>query len=465
MKHLDAGGANGSPAVSMSSARRRFRVPLTSSAAAVAFAAMIIPADAYYVYDPADLYLFPRPSYHSAPVKRAKKPKPAASEKGGLKPLKMPLIAISIARQHLTVYDAGVPVASAPVSTGVPGHSTPTGIFSVIQKQIFHRSNLYSAAPMPYMQRITWSGIALHAGVLPGHPASHGCIRMPYDFARKLYAVTRTGARVVITYNDIAPTEFESARLFVRKPSDTPVATTAAGASVATADAAFSAGAASAELGKSAQAAAAPIADALAPGSKQSDGSTGPALVRPIPVTASDPVDTPKSLVSPAPRQAEPALPTKPETAAPYGPERPLRPGPISVFISRKEGKLFVRKGFEPVFSAPVTIANPDVPLGTHVFTATELKPDGINFRWLVLSMPAEAPRRAEAHANRKRKAGNEHVVQPSSAAEALQRIEMPPDALARISALMSPGASLIVSDQGLGSETGLETDFIVLTR
>ena len=100
------------------------------------------------------------------------------------------------------------------------GHSTPTGIFSVIQKQTFHRSNIYSGAPMPYMQRITWSGIALHAGVLPGYPASHGCIRMPGDFAVKLYNMTRSGARVLIAHNDVVPVPFEHARLFTKLATD-----------------------------------------------------------------------------------------------------------------------------------------------------------------------------------------------------------------------------------------------------
>src|SRR5208337_1282059 len=82
------------------------------------------------------------------------------------------------------------------------------------------RSNIYSGAPMPYMQRITWSGVAMHAGVLPGYPASHGCIRMPYDFAVRLYGMTRSGARVIITRNDITPFDFEHSRLALLKKGD-----------------------------------------------------------------------------------------------------------------------------------------------------------------------------------------------------------------------------------------------------
>ncbi len=146
-------------------------------------------------------------------VQAKKAPKVSKAPKAA-KALQMPLIAISIASQRLTLYDRGEVIAQSPVSTGMPGHPTPTGVFSVIQKQVFHESNIYSGAPMPYMQRITWSGVAMHAGVLPGHPASHGCIRMPYDFAVKLYGLTRAGARVIITRNEITPVAFEHPGLF-----------------------------------------------------------------------------------------------------------------------------------------------------------------------------------------------------------------------------------------------------------
>jgi len=107
----------------------------------------------------------------------AKKAEPQVTPKGPLQ------IIISIADQQISLYDNGALIARSSVSTGVQGHPTPLGVFSVISKERWHRSNIYSGAPMPYMQRITWSGIALHAGVVPGHPASHGCIRLTNDFA------------------------------------------------------------------------------------------------------------------------------------------------------------------------------------------------------------------------------------------------------------------------------------------
>src|SRR6266704_7193509 len=127
-------------------------------------------------------------------------------------------IIISIADQRISVYDNDALIARSSVSTGVPGHPTPLGVFSIISKQRWHRSNIYSGAPMPYMQRITWSGIALHAGVLPGHPASHGCIRLKNEFAIRLWHLTKRGTRVIIAPEDIGPVEIAHPKLFVSKP-------------------------------------------------------------------------------------------------------------------------------------------------------------------------------------------------------------------------------------------------------
>ncbi|MDB5516811.1 MAG: hypothetical protein JWQ17_3569, partial [Tardiphaga sp.] len=134
------------------------------------------------------------------------------------------VIAISIERQTLKVYDANGFFAETPVSTGMRGHSTPMGVFSIIQKHKFHHSNIYSGAPMPYMQRITWSGVAMHAGVLPGYPASHGCIRMPMSFAMKMWGWTKMGARVVVTPGEMTPSQFSHPLLTAQKPAPSPVA-------------------------------------------------------------------------------------------------------------------------------------------------------------------------------------------------------------------------------------------------
>ena len=117
----------------------------------------------------------------------------------------------------MTLYSDGQPIAHSRVSTGTPSHPTPTGVFSVIQKDRWHRSNLYDDAPMFYMQRITWSGVAMHQGIVPNHPASHGCIRLPEAFAKQLWGVTRLGVRVIVTRGEVTPAPISNARLFTLK--------------------------------------------------------------------------------------------------------------------------------------------------------------------------------------------------------------------------------------------------------
>src|SRR4029077_16089672 len=130
-----------------------------------------------------------------------------------------PVMAIvSLRSQRIEIYDAQGWILRAPVSSGQNGRETPAGIFSVIQKVEEHYSNLYDDAYMPHMQRITWSGIALHGGVLPGYPASHGCIRLPFDFAARLFDATARGMRVIVAPTDVAPVEIAHPVLFQPKP-------------------------------------------------------------------------------------------------------------------------------------------------------------------------------------------------------------------------------------------------------
>ena len=120
-----------------------------------------------------------------------------------------PIMAIvSIKTQQVTFYDADGWILRAPVSTGTKGRETPAGVFAVLEKDVDHHSSLYDDARMPHMQRITWNGIALHGGPLPGYAASHGCVRMPFGFAEMLFDKTRTGMRVIISPDDAAPAEF-----------------------------------------------------------------------------------------------------------------------------------------------------------------------------------------------------------------------------------------------------------------
>jgi lipoprotein-anchoring transpeptidase ErfK/SrfK len=332
----------------------------------------------------------------------AKNARPKDAPKGPLQ------IIVSVADQRISLFDNGALIARSSVSTGTQGHPTPLGVFSVISKQRWHRSNIYSAAPMPYMQRITWSGIALHAGVVPGHPASHGCIRLKNDFAVRLWHLTKRGTRVIIAHDDVQPVEITNPHLFKPKGSPEFQTATVAGNSISTA--------------------------AAMPGSLLSNAGTPEATSFQVPGSA----------------------PTR-------GASRKIVP--MSVFVSRKLSKVFVRQGFTPLFDVPVKIENPEEPLGTHVFTAMEFQNEGTAIRWTVVSIPKEFPRGSAGAAKEREAPAKQTVPLPDKANAALDRIEIPRDAVERISELLTPASSLIISDDGFSHETGKDTDFIVLTH
>jgi lipoprotein-anchoring transpeptidase ErfK/SrfK len=153
-----------------------------------------------------------------APKKSEKKSKASeAAARAARGPL---VINVSLSRQRLTVYDANGPIAESPVSSGRVGYATPTGVFTVLEKRRRHFSNLYAGAPMPNMQRLTWSGVALHAGALPGYPASHGCIRLPHGFSQKLFGMTKSGTRVIVSRDPVVPVPFAHERLFAAFPPE-----------------------------------------------------------------------------------------------------------------------------------------------------------------------------------------------------------------------------------------------------
>jgi lipoprotein-anchoring transpeptidase ErfK/SrfK len=198
--------------------KRFWRIGVLTAAGAIGSASSVEAALYYYPdSDPGFYRPGPMVPQQRQRVRRQSAKKIQAPEKDSAKPQGPLVIAISIQKQKLRIYDANGFFAESPISTGMPGHSTPMGVFSVIQKQKLHHSNIYSGAPMPYMQRITWSGIAIHAGVLPGYPASHGCIRMPMAFAVKMWGWTRMGARVVITPGEISPSSFSHPLLVAQK--------------------------------------------------------------------------------------------------------------------------------------------------------------------------------------------------------------------------------------------------------
>ncbi len=337
-------------------------------------------------------------------------------EQAESKPSRMPdgpiNIVISIGSQRLWVYDKRGLLETSIVSTGVNGFPTPTGVFAILDKEVQHYSNIYGGASMPFMQRLTMSGVALHSGMTTGRPASHGCIRLPHAFAIKLFRLTTLGARVIIAPNEPAPVAIEHASLFVRKPAP-PVAAE----DVDTSRAVVVATASGFDLQK----------------------ATGDARVGKI-------------------------------TAWRAG---VLQAMPISVFVSKAEGKVFVRHGFRTLFEAPAVIRNAERLLGTHVFTATELKDDGMAMRWWVVSVPAsDQPSANSRKVSRASRSESEPMLlgaggPPATPAEALDRIELPQEARERISQLVSPGSTLIVSDHGHNREMRENgtTDFVVLTR
>ena len=109
------------------------------------------------------------------------------------------VIVVSLPEQVMSIYRNGVRIGRSTISTGKAGHPTPTGVFTILQKNVKHTSTIFKKASMPFMERLTWAGVAMHAGDLPGYPASHGCVRLPLDFAQKLYTVTSNGTTVLIT--------------------------------------------------------------------------------------------------------------------------------------------------------------------------------------------------------------------------------------------------------------------------
>ena len=120
------------------------------------------------------------------------------------------VVLVNLPQQMMYVYRNGVRIGKSTVSTGAKGHSTPTGVFTVLQKKIDHESSIYKGAKMPHMQRLSWTGIAMHAGHLPGYPASHGCVRLPEEFAERLYSVTTSGTTVIIEDNNSGPKESDT---------------------------------------------------------------------------------------------------------------------------------------------------------------------------------------------------------------------------------------------------------------
>ena len=425
-----------------------------------------------------------------------------AGARGGERPIESiatrsagePLMAIvSLRDQRITVYDAKGWMLRAPVSSGSKGRETPAGIFSVIQKVEEHYSNLYDDAFMPHMQRITWSGIALHGGVLPGRPASHGCIRLPFDFAERLFDATRMGMRVIVAPSDVTPVELAHPLLLQPKPGAGAMAAARTAEAQEAARKAAQARLAAETAFREASRAREPVraAENLKRRAEAQLAAAETRLVALVSAEAKEQAEDDKAKAAvkvaelqlqsnaanadlqlrldavTAAREAAAAAETARAAAAEADRQAEREMQPVSVVISRKTQRLYVRQAFKPILETPVTIADPDRPIGTHVLTAIERSTDNANLRWSAVSMGGSRPPGAMVGPDDRGRAksgrGAEPVpTDPGSAKAALDRITIPQDALDRIGNV-TPRSSLIVTDEALSTETGKGTEFVVL--
>ena len=400
---------------------------------------------------------------------------------------------VSLRSQRITVYDAKGWILRAPVSSGSKGRETPAGIFSVIQKVEEHYSNLYDDAFMPHMQRITWSGIALHGGVLPGRPASHGCIRLPFDFAEQLFDATTMGIRVIMAPGDVTPVEIAHPLLFQPKPGAAALAaartTEAQEATRKAAEARMAAGTALREatqakapvraaenLKRRAEAKLAAVETKLGSGisaeeKEQAEDAKAQAVAKIAELQLQwDVANVDLQLrldAATSARDAAAAAETARVVAAEAARQVASELQPVSVLISRKTQRLYVRQAFKPVLESPVTIADPDRPIGTHVFTAAERtdRRRQIAMERRLTGGGRAASGAAEPKDQARASSGRDVGPAPKdaeSAKAALDRITIPQDVLDRIAGTV-PRSSLIVTDEPPSSETGKGTEFVVL--
>lgn len=421
-----------------------------------------------------------------------------------------PLITVvSLNSQRVTVYSSRGKVLEAPVSSGKPGYDTPAGIYSILQKRRDHYSNLYNDAAMPFMQRLTWSGIALHAGDLPGYPASHGCVRMPYDFAAQLFGMSKRGMRVVVVRNDVSPVDVAHPALFKpgpmqlssdqgQEPGNVHLSSIQGGALekavlrppvtrrsiVATKEAAAEAATKKADEVRRAASRVEREAAAFEEALYEAESTKRRALARIEEadmltsnsaayfaremkdikakaqerlVAAQAKIDAVyaegKAKIDAARAAREEVKAAEAAKTAAVNEALAAVGRPVSVFISRKTQRLYVRQNNVPLFDSAVTISKPNVAIGTTIYTAMGWTSDDAELSWNALSM----------HGPRGRQRGEPGQTNPDAARAALDRISIPQETLDRISELVTPGSSLIISDEATSRETGEATDFIVL--
>ncbi len=273
------------------------------------------------------------------------------------------VMVVSITEQRAYVYRNGVLIGATTVSTGRPGHLTPVGVFTVLQKQKEHRSTIYDGAPMPYMERLTWGGVALHAGGLPGYPESHGCIHLPSEFARRLFDISPNGMTVVIGNEASAP-----------------------------------------------------------------ERVAHPGYLAPVKFVGGQPVEP------------EHFAPTEDEL---WQPEASTN-GPISIVLSQGSHRVVVYRNGIEIGRARLVVTG-DAPLADHALILTEgpssapnpYVPDPAKYRWLRIGVPGHLGEQGTQ-------------VDPNAVA----RIKLPADFNARLNGILTPGATLFVTNESLFPQT-----------
>ncbi|OCP01244.1 MULTISPECIES: L,D-transpeptidase family protein [unclassified Ensifer] len=387
---------------------------------------------------------------------------PASGFAGSRGPLQ---IIVSKDQQSLVVYDGDAVIATSPVSTGRAGHATPTGIFSILEKRRHHKSNIYSNAPMPFMQRLTWSGIALHgSNHVPDYPASHGCVRLPSAFAASLYKMTERGVHVLISDRQITPSEVKSALLFRPTPidiqpplSDVPLrpAISQAGSNpveVAMREPTGGAGTARSmeepirilitrSDARDSMREVQTSLDALGYAPGAIDGQAGPATIAALRAF-----------------QSSEGL----ESDGKLTPELTNRLLRKAGRTPPQNGKVLVRQGFKPLFEAGLTIDKPEEALGTHFLQFRHNEEEGAEGKWFGVSLENHLP------ASTKKRLGISMEADSfayNGIQRTLARMTISDEVRKRVEELLAEGSSLSIADTESGLETGQGTDFITITR
>ncbi|MGA6112973.1 MULTISPECIES: L,D-transpeptidase family protein [Agrobacterium] len=378
-------------------------------------------------------------------------------------------ILVSKSDQSLSLYENGEIIATSKVSTGKAGHETPSGIFSILEKRKYHESNIYSAAPMPFMQRLTWSGIALHEGKVPNYPASHGCVRLPSKFAKSLFGDTRTGVHVIITDRPVSLRFVQHPALFAPRDDadDGKLLLSDVELRPATFDAAL--GTVEVAVNEKTQSLK-PAAKAREPsplrilitrrGEREkvmdiqtvltrlgfdagsADGYTGE-----MTISAINGFKRWKGLKTTGP------LLTDAFVAALYASAGEDHP---------PTGQIMVRQDFKPLFEAAIDIKDPEVALGTHFFEAVTVDRAAGTAEWNGVTLENHLPAAA------RRRLGITVTEAPGGfdqLSAVLSRLEIPAEIRSRIEQELSSGSSITVSDISHQMETGAGTDFITVTK